>query len=179
MKTCLKCMTTTRNDGLEACNICGGTDFRLGRPKTGYKMDPTEGNIIEDKDTLTYNKIKEDKYIETRKNKEVQDRTAERVRISREQQQNTAIEQFDYNYSNIDTSDEITLGSWIVTFIIMAIPLLNIAYAIITIVQKKKSRSYINYMKAALIMSIVAIIISVAVGSVISAFIANLMYSLY
>ena len=178
MKTCLKCMTTTRNDELEECNICGGTDFRLGRPKTGYKMDPTENNIEINKDTFTYNKGKENKNIETRKNKVIQD-TTEKVSLGREQQQNTATEQFNYNYGTIDTSDEITLGNWILTFIIMAIPLLNIVYAIIKIVQKKKSRSYINYMKAALIMSILAIIVSVALGSVISAFIANLMYSLY
>ena len=177
MKTCLKCMTTTRNNEIKVCNICGGTDFRSGRPKTGYKMDPTENNIEVNKDTFTYNK--EDKNIETQKNKVIQDITAEKVSIDRGQQHNTATEQFNYNYNTIDTSDEITLGNWIVTFIIMAIPLLNIAYAIITIVQKKKSRSYINYMKAALIMSIVAIIISMAIGSVISAFIANLMYSLY
>lgn len=166
MKTCLKCMTTTRNDELKTCNICGGEEFRSGRPKNGYKMDPTEDSSVENKNTDTNDKTEI-------VNKEEHERITEKHNKVSEQTK------YNYDYSIAESNDEVTLGKWIVTFIIMAIPLVNIIYAIITILQKNKSRTYINYMKAALIMSIIAIVVSVALGSVISAFIANLMYSLY
>lgn len=162
MKTCLECMTTTSNDSLERCNVCGSTEFRHGRPKTGYKMDPAEEKANE-------LRVKENISNEKREGM---------VDGKKESKQDTP----DIDYTAIEENaytDDISMGKWLLTFIIMAVPVVNIVYAVVVIVQKKVNTTMLNYMKASIIMSIIAWIVSVALGSLLTAMIVNTMYSLY
>lgn len=163
MKTCLDCMTTTTNDDLKRCNVCGGCNFKSGRPKTGYKMDPTE----QEKGTMQMEK--------TPVRKDVTPRSMPQSNGNMQQSMTNSMGQIDYG----EYSDDITIGKWIITFILMAIPIVGIIYAIITIATKKQSRSYINYMIATLIMTAIAIVLSLVLGSVLTSLIVNMMYSMY
>lgn len=162
MKTCLECMTTTSNDSLERCNVCGSTEFRHGRPKTGYKMDPTEEKVNEPR-------VKENISNEKREG---------RVDDKKESKQDTPGIDYTAMGENAYTNDT-SIGKWVLTFIIMAIPVVNIIYAVVVIVQKKVNTTMLNYMKASIIVSIIAWIVSAALGSLLTAMIVNTMYSLY
>lgn len=163
MKTCLDCMTTTTNDDLKRCNVCGGCNFKSGRPKTGYKMDPTEqkaDNIHTEKAPV-------------RKDEAAKRNTQQNGNM--QQSMPHGIGQIDYG----EYSDDITVGKWIITFILMAIPIVGIIYAIVTIATKKQGKSYTNYMIAALIMTAIAVVLSLVLGSVLTSLIVNMMYSMY
>lgn len=157
MKTCLKCMTTTSNNNLERCNVCGGTEFRQGRPKAGYKMDPSES--IEQQNEIKH---------ETDNKSKTGERIVAETRASN-------IE----NSMAVNYDDTVSLGKWLLTFIIMAIPVIGIIYAIVNIVNKNNSNTYKNYMKASLVMTVIAFVLSIVAGSLLTSYIANLMYTLY
>ena len=82
----------------------------------------------------------------------------------------------EYNY---DTNDDIKVSKWMVTFIIMSIPIVNVIYAIVNILMKNGNNSYISYMKATVIMNIIAILVSFVAGALFSELITNLIYTLY
>ena len=163
MKTCLDCMTTTTNDDLKRCNVCGGQNFKSGRPKTGYKMDPTE----QKNGTMQMEK--------TPVKKDDTSRSTAQSNVNMQQGMTHDMGQIDYG----DYTDDITVGKWIITFILMAIPIVGIIYAIITIATKKQSKSYTNYMIAALIMTAIAVVLSLVLGSVLTSLIVNMMYGMY
>lgn len=162
MKTCLKCMTTTSNDSLERCNVCGSTEFRHGRPKTGYKMDPAEEKANEPRLKENISNEKREGMVDDKK----------------ESKQDTSGIDYPAMEENAYTNDT-SISKWVLTFIIMAIPVANIIYAVVVIVQKKVNITMLNYMKASIIVSIIAWVVSAALGSLLTAMIVNTMYSLY
>lgn len=168
MKTCLKCMTTTLNDNIEKCNVCGSTNFRSGRPKTGYKMEETvEGKADSSKGNNTTKQNNVDKaYMAGSNNKS---KAANQI-------SNTGIGNYDVDdYAD----DDVSIGSWVVTFIIMTIPVINIIFAIIKIAKSGSSKTVKNYFKASIIVNVAAIIISAVAGTVLTSMIVNFMYTLY
>lgn len=171
MKTCLNCMTTTTNNNLEKCNVCGSSNFRAGRPKTGYKMDPSEVNeeasaAVDDNDNvaevhhmLLHNTIP----------------TEDTTHMTRE-------EHIEMHNSGIDYSgysDDVTLGKWIGTLILLAIPVVGIVYAIVKIVKKSENITYTNYLKAQLIISVVSAILGFIFSGIIVNSLVNMLYYMY
>lgn len=147
MKTCLGCMTTTLDDSLETCRICGGNNFKSGRPKEGYKIDT-------------------DAIKETKKSE---------IDNIKEKEENIVDSNGQYS---VNVTTDKTTSSWIVTFIVLSIPIVGVIYAIIKMT-KEIDTTIKNYYRAWIIMFVASLIVSALLSSVLAGFIKSMMYSLY
>lgn len=188
MKTCLKCMTTTMDDSLEVCPICGASNFRKGRPKqktethnsnmnTEHRAASKGNNNAQEKNKVS-NNGKENKDISNSR-EAVKGNTRKNATSANEKLNIKGNEHQNVNNYNINMlNSDISISKWILTFLLCSIPFVGIVYALINI-KKSINDTYKNYMIAILIFKVIGIVAGVILTNVLTPIITNNMYSMY
>ncbi len=76
------------------------------------------------------------------------------------------------------TNSDVTVGEWLISFLILLIPIVNIVMMFVWAFSSTEKRSKSNYFKASLIMAAIGIVLSIVFSAVIGGIVASVFSNL-
>lgn len=178
MKKCKNCGNVVSDDTIDICPKCGKSGpWLIGRKKTNNNNNSVNKNSVNNRETnnevqgasrplTNFEKAYGSTAATTKNSGSVRSNNTER---------NTGASEYSEN------SRPTSIGTWIINFIILSIPIVNLIYLIVNILGSKwkNNKTMKNYFTATMIMMIIGIILAIILQFVLASAIKQLMYSLY
>lgn len=194
-KKCSACSSETENLNLKKCENCGGEKFML---PTWLSAELREQRMREQEESLNQTEAYRQKPVEQPVERKVEQPAYNNRPEPVERYRQKPVEQPAYNNSDdeaentynfnrpaeepakaVVVDNTVSVVGWILTFIMLALPGINIIYVIVSLVSKKTSKTKKNYLIAVLVMGMLSIGIALIAATMFSSLFNQLMYSTF